>query len=412
MKRDFNIAIHGKDFHLSGGADFLRNLVNALLSVNNKHKLRIFLLLPVKNKIERFSDLLAIFRQTAGEILRQGKIIIPRVETVFGSSFYDYFKNIDGVVDFVEYNEASGLIPALQRIEAEVVIPTAKSLGKSFPIPWVGYAYDFQHKYYPDYFNAGECLSRDNHFETMLGDAKAIIVNSVSVKNDIHKFYPNSNCKIFNLPFSASPILNWLEETDPDILERYGLPPRYFLISNQFWIHKSHITAFQALEKLKSYDCCADIHIVCTGKPEDYRFPDHIANLKQEIRKLEIEDKVHFLGHIPKIDQISIMKKCLAVLQPTLFEGGPGGGVVYDAVSLGIPAILSDIPINREIENEKNLFYFQAGSAADLADKIKTFLNQDIERPTEEELIERGEQRKRMMGERLLGAVEYVRNTT
>lgn len=122
-----------------------------------------------------------------------------------------------------------------------------------------------------------------------------------------------------------------------------------------------------------------------------------------------IEDKVHFLGHIPKIDQISIMKKSLGVLQPTLFEGGPGGGSVYDAVSLGVPAILSDIPANREIETEENLFYFEAGSATDLSDRIRAFLKQEIKRPSTVELITRGEQRRRMMGERLLEAVNYVR---
>ena len=93
---------------------------------------------------------------------------------------------------------------------------------------------------------------------------------------------------------------------------------------------------------------------------EDYRFPEHINNLQREIDELGIADQVHFLGHIPKADQIAIMKGSLAVLQPTLFEGGPGGGSVYDAVSLGVPALLSDIPVNREIENEKNLLYFEA----------------------------------------------------
>ncbi|MFC1845457.1 glycosyltransferase, partial [Thermodesulfobacteriota bacterium] len=395
MKRDFNIAILGRDFHLSGGADFLRNLVNALLSVSNEHKLRIFLLMPVKNKVDRFSDLFTIIRHTVRGIFRQRKFMIPRVETVFDSTFHDYFKNIDGVIEFVEYNEATGLIFALQRIEADVVIPAANSLGRLFPFPWVGYFYDFQHKYYPDYFSARECLSRDIHFATMLRDAQAIVVNSKSVKDDIHKFYPYSNCKIFNLPFSASSVSSWLKEDNPDIPESYGLPSRYFLISNQFWTHKSHLTAFQALSKLLKEPKYADLHIVCTGKQEDYRFPDHIQNLQQEIRNLEIVDKIHFLGHIPKIDQVAIMKESLAVLQPTLFEGGPGGGAVYDAVSLGIPAIISDIPVNKEIENEENLFYFQAGSSSALADKIRTFLNQDIKRPTKEELITRGEQRKR-----------------
>jgi glycosyltransferase involved in cell wall biosynthesis len=157
---------------------------------------------------------------------------------------------------------------------------------------------------------------------------------------------------------------------------------------------------------------CADIHIVCTGKMEDYRFPDHIRGLRDEVRGLGIEERVHCLGHIPKADQIVIMKGALAVLQPTLFEGGPGGGAVYDAISLGVPAILSDIPVNREIEGEENLFYFVAGSAEDLTKKIKVFLKTEIRRPAKEKLIESGEKRSRLMGKRLLEAVNYIKGNS
>ncbi len=111
---------------------------------------------------------------------------------------------------------------------------------------------------------------------------------------------------------------------------------------------------------------------------------------------------MHFLGHIPKADQIAIMKDSLAVIQPTLFEGGTGGGSVYDAISLGVPAILSDIPVNREIENEKNIFYFNSESDTDLAEKILDFLKRDIKRPEKENLVEMGEQRKFLLGTRLL----------
>jgi glycosyltransferase involved in cell wall biosynthesis len=205
-------------------------------------------------------------------------------------------------------------------------------------------------------------------------------------------------------------VSNWLEEGNPDLLERYNLPRRYFLISNQFWIHKSHITAFRALAMLSNDQSCADIHLVCTGKMEDHRFPDHIRDLQQKIREVGIEGRVHLLGHIPKLDQIAIMKNSLAVLQPTLFEGGPGGGAVYDAVSLGVPAILSDIPVNREIKNEENLFYFKAGSPTDLAEAIRVFLKGDNRRPGKEELLLRGEQRKQLTRERLLEAAIYVMN--
>jgi len=408
MKQFLNIALLGRDFSWGGGRELLRYIANALLSVTNDRQIKLFLLMPTRSKVDPSPVRLSTIQKIVAKIISQRKSVSPRLKPNYDFSLPDFLKNVEGKIEIVEYNEAGGLIPALQKIKADVALPANSPLGHGFPFPWVGYIFDFQHKYIPDYFTARECLNRDIFFATMLRDAKAVIVNSRSVKDDIDKFFPYCECQVFNLPFSASPVKSWLEETDPNNLESYNLPDRYFLISNQFWIHKSHSTAFQALSLLLNTSNCSDIHIVCTGKMEDFRCPDYIQNLQQEVRDLGIEHKIHFLGHIPKIDQIAIMKKSIAVLQPTLFEGGPGGGSAYDAVSLGVPVILSDIPVNREIENEENLFYFQTNSAADLAERMKEFLKMNIRKPPKNELILRGERRKRHMGESLLAAVKYV----
>ena len=51
------------------------------------------------------------------------------------------------------------------------------------------------------------------------------------------------------------------------------------------------------------------------------------------------------------------MGKSKALIQPTLFEGGPGGGSVYDAISLDVPIILSNIEVNQEVKYNKTLFF-------------------------------------------------------
>ena len=40
--------------------------------------------------------------------------------------------------------------------------------------------------------------------------------------------------------------------------------------------------------------------------------PFYVRDLQNEVRELGVQDRVHFLGHIPKEDQIDIMKKSLA----------------------------------------------------------------------------------------------------
>jgi glycosyltransferase involved in cell wall biosynthesis len=56
-------------------------------------------------------------------------------------------------------------------------------------------------------------------------------------------------------------------------------------------------------------------------------------------------------------------------VQPTLFEGGPGGGATFDAVALGIPSLLSDIPVNLEI-SDPLVRFFKTSNAESLAEKM------------------------------------------
>jgi glycosyltransferase involved in cell wall biosynthesis len=76
-------------------------------------------------------------------------------------------------------------------------------------------------------------------------------------------------------------------------------------------------------------------------------------------------------------------------------------------VALGVPSIVSDIPVNKEIE-EENVFFFRAGSSDDMKDKMLEILKEDWKRPSSEVLIERGHQRAENLGNALCEAMDYV----
>lgn len=273
---------------------------------------------------------------------------------------------------------------------------------------WVGYLYDCQHKYCPDFFSDDDSKIRDEYFSDMLNNAKALIVNSWEVKKDLTKFFAVNENKIFNLPVAPILRIEYLKNIH-DIKIKYNLPEKYFLISNQFWIHKSHITAFEAL-KLLNEQFDKNVCIVCTGEMNDPRFPAYINNLKQKIKGLGIENKLFFLGYIDKRDQIEIMKNAIAVIQPTLFEGGPGGGSVQDAVAIGVRAIVSDIPINWELPQDENITYFKTKSSKDLAAKMKLLLRTNYTRPSDIILINKYNKRIEKLSAKLDEVIEHVLN--
>lgn len=281
-----------------------------------------------------------------------------------------YKKSLDRLLCRKDIRELKKL-NYLQQCGVEVFLPSANCSCVDTPIPRIGYIFDFQHKYLMSLFDEHECQVRDKNFGRILQNAKHVIVNAEDVKKDIHKYYPESKSNVVVLPFKPfqRPLIK--EKTD---LAQYNLPEKYYIICNQFWMHKSHITAFKALEILYN-EGITDIHIVCTGEMSDSRNPQYIANLKNSIECMNCRGNIHTLGFIPKDDQIQIMKNAIALIQPTLFEGGPGGGSVYNALCLGVPCLVSDIPVNKEINGYDCVYFFEQKNEHELAALMKAHCN-------------------------------------
>lgn len=407
-----NIALLGDGFvGWGGGLDFIRLCANALTMVCNQGANKLTLLLPDPENATftvKARSFISPYKVVVMSFLAGKRPVFNRYRVFSRQQLEDAFQNIDGRLDIVFYQRGKDLRSIVAEVGADVVIPCLTSLGKHFPVPWVGYLYDFQHKYYPNYFSNREISSRDRQFEQMLSEASAVIVNAADVAKDIKKFYSATNCKVFSLPFSATPIESWFEAPSEHLQTKYGLPDKYFIICNQFWIHKDHSTAFDAFAKFCELTEKDDVNLVCTGNTVDFRQPDYFPSLNTKLIELGIVNKVHILGHISKKDQIDIMKNAIAVLQPTLFEGGPGGGAVYDAVALGVPVVLSDIPVNREIEELTNVIFFKPQDANDMAQKmIATELSAFI-KPDKTTLLSEGRDRTRDFGFKLLDAIKYV----
>ncbi|MGB6384130.1 MAG: glycosyltransferase [Terriglobales bacterium] len=304
------------------------------------------------------------------------------------------------------YGSLRGLSRALSNLDAQVVLPSMMSLGPHFPHQWIGYIADLQHKRLPGNFSRRECQERERNFSALLSDARALIVNSRSVVRDIEEFYPRSKATLFSLPFCPSANPTPLDDIDEDVLRPYALPEKFFIISNQFWVHKSHQTAFDALRLVKDAGF-SDVHILCTGNLHDYRAPGYVDKLKDGIACNGLTDRIHFLGMIPKRHQLAVMRRSVAVVQPTLFEGGPGGGALYDGVSTATPVILSDIDVNREADLGV-IEFFRAGSAEDLAQKMVAALRNPPQRLSTETTLSMLRQRQRQMGETLLQVISFV----
>lgn len=385
-----------------GGVDFLRTVISSIHHSGEVVELHV--LAPTRGpKFTTMTLLTSTYRTAKSLVGRSSSFSVP----AGGSPLIELANSAEQPVGVHEIDLGTPAIAkAARKLALDVVIPAFAPLPTHFSTPWVGYLYDFQHRYFPQHFTRADRIRRDTQFAAMLASARAVIVNARAVAEDIALFHPNAQARVFALPFSAAPEAAWLI-SNTSIAARYGIVNRYFIICNQFWKHKDHATAFAAFARIATTH--VDVDLVCTGATHDYRDAEHFPALEAALARDGLSHRVHILGLVPKANQIALVKGAIALIQPTLFEGGPGGGAVFDAVSVGVRCLVSDITVNREL-SEPGVTFFMAGDAFALAGLLDASIEQFCApKPNSESLRERGLARRAACGQQLLAAIAHAR---
>ena len=379
---------------LIGAHDFINHVIIALSKNAQKNGYKLFIITHANKDYKKFKGLKRIYHKFI-YLLK----IIKEYDIIPNNGEYSSFKNLTILEIRKNYKKV------VQKFKIDCVLPIIDQQLNLSPVPIIRYIYDCQHKYYPQFFSEKEINARDNYFKEML--KTYCIVNSEDTKNDLIKFYNADEKNIFALPFTPKLKKEYIIENKPTIIEKYKLPNKYFLMSCQFWIHKDHTTLFKAFAKLMQEPNFSDVNLVLTGTMEEPRKPEYIDELKTLIKNLGIESKVYLLGCVPKRDQLEIMKKAIAVINTTLFEGGPGGGCVWDACALGIRSIVSDIRVNLEIKNDL-VSFFETSNAEDLCKKMIQLLQSQPPKYDEKILINKTSENINLLGDSLYEIINIV----
>ncbi|MCW3463970.1 glycosyltransferase [Chitinophaga nivalis] len=383
-----------------GGVDFIKMVIRGLAATG---KFNLAILVPDHSTLPERKENRK--QNKRNKLLYRLGLRRDYIDTNAGVNEFREFRATMPVLDYHVYD--GGLESVIEKNGIQLLIPSIQPLKPTVTIPWIGYLYDFQHKYLAHFFSEEERANRDIHFRDMLATAKTVIVNSHAVKNDANTFFPQDHARIVNLPFTPMFHQGLLAGNFAELKQKYNLPEKYFIISNQFWQHKSHITAFRALKEVLD-SIPEKVSIVCTGATSDNRHAAYFEELQAEIHAMGITQQVQFLGYISKEDQVQILQHAIALIQPTLFEGGPGGGATYDAIAIGQQAIISDIPINQEI-TDPLVTFFKVSDHHDLAAKMKAVIAAapaTRQQPDVVQLQKESDQRLQLLGEVLARIVE------
>ena len=390
----------------AGGRDLVVMTSRALRTANPSA--RLWLLVPGKPR-QRPKLSWKSFRYAIKDAVK-ALIGRPRLkqspETSQAEAVEELAARLRNFIPDLEVRYSAALDDGLARAAADLRLD-AVYLAMRLPKPrpacaLVGYVPDYQHRHLPHLFSAKELAERDEVFGRLVGGSDAMVMNARAVAEDMRRFTPGPLPGLHVLPFSPNLNPEWLQDR-PDLLASHGVSGRYFIVCNQFWMHKDHLTAFRAMATIAGRH--PDVSLICTGGTSDYRDPAFFGKLQAEAEKLELGPRLRFVGHIAKRDQIELLKHAVALIQPTLFEGGPGGGATYEAIALGRRVLLSDLPVNREVD-EGDVRYFPAGDHLALAGLMSAVLHEEADGETPSSLLAKNEARLSSYGKAAWTAVQ------
>ena len=230
---------------------------------------------------------------------------------------------------------------------------------------------DFQENYYPQYFIQQEINWVKGFFEHLQKDSQStLVLSSFDAANDFKKFYPavTNPVKLFRF-VSHVPQLDL--HNFQSIANKFIISKPYFIVCNQYWPHKNHIVVLQALHHLKQ-QASLNFQLVFTGKTSSIRGNDYFKELKKYMVENNLQEDVIITDFVEREEQLILMKKAIAIVQPTTFEGW--STVIEDGKALNQYVIASNIAVNMEQINI-NASFFSPNNFHELATIIQNFSN-------------------------------------
>ena len=192
--------------------------------------------------------------------------------------------------------------------------------------------------------------------------------------------------KIFTVSeFSKSRIEHHLGKSKPVIVTHSAVQKMFYEYRKKHSPSKKEETIIFIgnIKKHKSLDCLLDAF--CLAKSEGLRHKLIIIGEKEKFRsgdnsflkKLDSleNDAVSFAGHISDEKLMEYLAQSQLLVQPSLYEGF--GLPPLEAMVLGTHALVSDIPVFREIYDGFPVSFFRAGDCIDLKNKLLEILQKN-----------------------------------
>lgn len=255
------------------------------------------------------------------------------------------------------------------------------------PFRVIGWIPDFQYLHLPDFFPGIDANKETRNNRNIISQSDIVILSSHNALEDFNSIVApeyKSRGTVLQFVSQTSNTASLKAISLESIEQKYGFNGKFFFLPNQFWVHKNHMLVLQAIRLLK--DRGIDVLVLCTGTLEDMRVKNskYIDDIYDFINDNSLQAQVKILGHIDYEDVLVMMRKSLAVINPSRFEGWSSS--VEEAKSMGKLIILSNIGVHIE-QNPLNGRYIDLDDALGLSKILEEiwFVPADISQEKAEE---------------------------
>jgi glycosyltransferase involved in cell wall biosynthesis len=329
-----HIAIHALHYRpgASGGSEtYLLGLVQELRSYAGEHRITLLILPEAEGDVRPLRD--------RGLEYRVVNNVLP-------------YRALRAALRALDRTQPAGW---LANIRPDVIhFPNAVIRMRPFPrkVAMVLTMTDIQHEFHPEFWPAADVRLRKRLFPASIDRADAIIAISEFTRqgliermgcpsSKVRTIYPGVDDALLSAPLTPE---HWQQTRT-----HYGLPERFLIYPAGTWPHKNHVRLIRALGILAQENKSA-ITVVLTG----IRQFAHQAML-DEIDKQALRQRVLHLGHVPRDDMATILRRARGLIFPSLFEGF--GLPVVEAMAAGCPVACSDRAALPEIAGEAALYF-------------------------------------------------------
>ena len=189
---------------------------------------------------------------------------------------------------------------------------------------------------YPETFYFGKRVYKQNITRWTIKKANAIISVSENTKKDIIDMFGIPGGRIHVICEGVNPDFRQISEKAAldKVRQKYDLPGRFLLFVGALEPRKNIPFLIRAYSKLVDEKAINDPLVIAGSK--GWLFD----SIFKTVRELKLEEKVRFLGYVPKDDLPGLYNLAQVFVYPSLYEGF--GFPPLEAMACGTPVITSN----------------------------------------------------------------------